>query len=159
MCIYISPNSFPGRVGSQEKPWRPASFCGGHRGIVSFSGKIFNTIEKVTSSVSKVACFCAHIAIPTGRPRIRQHYRGFGHVGRCRPQTVRVGKKARRKKRHFRNEGCFFPVREAGSSAGPANTIAELRHRLVECVEIYVGFETTVLRIANTHGDSRLRLP
>ena len=82
-----------------------------------------------------------HIAIPTGRPRIRPHYRGFAHVGRCRPQTVRAGRKARGKTRHFRNEGCFFPVREAGSSSGPANTIGELGHRIVECVEIYVGFQ------------------
>ena len=69
ISIYISSNSFPGWVDRQEKPWRPATFCKGHRGIVSFSGKIFNTIEKVTPHFAKVTRFLGPLATPAGPSR------------------------------------------------------------------------------------------
>ena len=86
---YISPNSFPGRVVSQEKPWVAASFCGGHRGIVSFSGKIFNTIEKVTPHFAKVPCFLGPIATRVGPCRHRtDKTRHFRHMRPHIPESV-----------------------------------------------------------------------
>ena len=92
-----------------------------------------NTIEELTSKVSKVQCFTMQVGTPALAARIRQHYRGFGHVGRCGPQTVRSGQKVDGKARRFRTEGCSFPEREAGSVRGPANTIEEMGHRIAEC--------------------------
>ena len=50
-----------------------------------------NTIEELTSEVSKVLCFTMQVGTPALAARIRQHYGGFAHVGRCGPQTVRSG--------------------------------------------------------------------
>ena len=85
----ISPNSFPGRVGRQEKPWVPAPFCKGHRGIVSFSGKIFNTIEKVTPHFAKVTCFLGPFATRVGPGRHRtDKTRHFRHMRPHFPDSV-----------------------------------------------------------------------
>ena len=92
-----------------------------------------NTIEELTSKVSKVQCFTMQVGTPALAARIRQHYRGFAHVGRCGPQTVRSGQKVDGKTRHFRSGVCSFPEREAGSVRGPANTIEEMGHRIAEC--------------------------
>ena len=79
--IYISPNSFPGLVVRQKKPWCAASFCRRHRGIVSFSGKIFNTIEKVTPHFAKVPCFLGPFATRVGPGRHRtDKTRHFRHM-------------------------------------------------------------------------------
>ena len=72
------------------------------------------------------------VGTPALAARIRQHYRGFVHVGRCGPRTVRSGQKVDDKTRRFRTEGCSFPEREAGSVRGPANTIEEMGHRIAE---------------------------
>ena len=73
------------------------------------------------------------LAPPSGQARICQHYRGFTHVGRCGPQTVRSGQKFVGKIRHFRTERCAVPEREARSDFGPANTIGEVRRRMACC--------------------------
>ena len=81
--IYISPNSFPGLVVRQKKPCRPASFCGGHRGIVSLSGKIINTIENETLHFAKVPRFLGPFATRVGPGRHRtDKTRHFRHM-RC----------------------------------------------------------------------------
>ena len=81
--MYISPNSFPGLVDSQKIPRAPAPFCRRHRGSVSFSGKIFNTIEKVTPHFAKVTRFLGPFATRVGPGRHRtdktRHFRHMRH--------------------------------------------------------------------------------
>ena len=69
-----------------------------------------------------------------GGGRICQHYRGFPHVGRCGPQTVRSGQKVEGKILHFRTEGCAVPEREARTVFGPATPLGEVGHRRADCV-------------------------
>ena len=114
-----------------------------------------NTIDELTSKVSKVQCFTMQVGTPVLAARIRQHYCGFAHVGRCGPQTVQSGQKVDGKTRHFRSEGCSFPEREAGSVRGPANTIEEMGHRVAECPKVYVGSGAPVSGMANTTEEAR----
>ena len=73
--------------------------------------------------MSKVLCFTVHIGTPVRAARICQYYRGFAHVGRPGPQTVRSGQKVPGKIRYFRTESCAVPEREARSAFGPATPI------------------------------------
>ena len=98
------------------------------------------------------------VGTPARAARIRQHYRGFAHVGRCGPQTVRPGQKAHGKTRHFRSGVCSFPEREAGFVRGPANTIEEVGRRIADWPWIYVRSRAPVFGFANTIEEARPRI-
>ena len=69
----MSPNYFPGLVEASETAWREMGFCGGYRGIVSFSTGFRDSIEDMASQVAKVSCFTTHYGTPPGnRPRLAQ---------------------------------------------------------------------------------------
>ena len=70
----------------------------------------------------------------SGGGRIWQPYRGFAHVGRSGPQTVRPGEKVRGEIRYLRTEGCAVPEREARAIVGPATPLGEVEHRRADCV-------------------------
>ena len=116
--VYISTNYFKGCVARQKIPCGALVFCGLSLSVCVFSAGKTNTIEEVASKVSKVTCLIVHIGVPIWAARIRQHSRGFAHVGRCGPQTVRSFQKGDGKIRHFRSEGCAVPEREARPFSG-----------------------------------------
>ena len=75
--IYISPNSFPGPVGRQKIPWVATVLCKGHRGFVSFSVRIVNTIEDPSPRMPKVTCFTVKFDLSIGAAPERQQCRGW----------------------------------------------------------------------------------
>ena len=156
--VYISTNYFARCFALQKIPRPPLRFCVSPRAVWRFSVGISNTIEEVTPKVWKVTCFTVQVGIPVRAARICQHYRGFPHVGRCGPQTVRLGQKVHGKTRHFRSGVCSFSEREAGSILARANTIEEVRHRIADWTEVYVRSRTSVFGIANTIGEARPRI-
>ena len=63
MYVYIRTNYFPCLVPPSKTPRGLATLGEGHRGIVSFSAGILDTIEKVVSRFAKVTCFIVPLAI------------------------------------------------------------------------------------------------
>ena len=101
--VYINPNYFAAWVERSKNPWSPLAFCVSSRPVWRFSVGKTNTMEELTSKVWKVTCFTVQVGIPVRAARICQHYRGFTHVGRCGPQTVRSGQKVDGNIRYSRN--------------------------------------------------------
>ena len=156
--VYISTNYFARCFALQKIPRGTLNFCECPRAVWRFSVGISNTIEEVSCKMSKVHCFTVQVGLPVRAARICQPYRGFPHVGRCGPQTVRSGQKIYGKTRHFRSGVCSFPEREAGSILARANAIEEVRHRIADWSEIYVRSRTSVFGIANPIGEARPRI-
>ena len=90
---------------------------------------------------------------PTPPPDFRHPSRGFGHVGRCGPETGASGNYARGKIRYFRYAGCSFPEREARSVLEPANPIEESGPRVSKRGQIYAVSEQLDFRTDNTIED------
>ena len=156
--MYISTNYFARCFALQKIPRRPLGFCVSPRAVWRFSVGISTTIEEVSCKMSKVQCFTVQVGLPVRAARICQHYRGFPHIGRCGPQTVRSGQKVDGKTRHFRSGVCSFSEREAVSIFAPASTIEEVRHRIVDWSKIYVRSRTSVFGFGNTIGETRCRI-
>ena len=90
---------------------------------------------------------------PTPPPDFRHPSRGFGHVGRCGPETGASGNYARGKIWYFRYESCCFPEREARSVLEPANPIEESGPRVSKRSQIYAVSEQLDFRTDNTIED------
>ena len=124
----------------------------------SFSAGILNTIEEVRSRSAKVTCFTVENGPPSRPPRNWQHYRGFDHLGRWGPQSGRPGHRPPGKIRHFRNDRCSFPGREAGSACATHHSVEESTSRMAAGTVIYGISGDAVFRIRNTIEETTPRV-